>query len=72
MEPEVRRANGNPDGLIRLSVCIEDARDLIRDLDQVLDKVVADGDSSRAEWWKTLFTRDQSPKPTARIAAKGG
>jgi cystathionine beta-lyase/cystathionine gamma-synthase len=36
VEPEVRRANGVPDGLIRLSVGLEDARDLIADLEQAL------------------------------------
>ncbi len=41
VEPEVRRRNGIPDGLIRLSVGIEDARDLLRDLEQALDGVRA-------------------------------
>ncbi|MCC7291583.1 MAG: PLP-dependent transferase [Phycisphaerales bacterium] len=37
VEPDVRRANGITDGLIRLSVGLEDASDLIRDLDAALD-----------------------------------
>jgi cystathionine gamma-lyase len=36
VEPEVRRRNGIGDGLIRLSPGLEDARDLIEDLDQAL------------------------------------
>lgn len=39
VEPDVRRRNGIHDGLIRLSIGIEDVRDLIRDLEQALDKV---------------------------------
>ena len=41
VEPEVRRKNGIADGLIRLSVGIEDVQDLIADLDQALAKVPA-------------------------------
>jgi cystathionine gamma-lyase len=37
VEPEVRRANGVSDGLIRLSVGLEDARDLVADLEQALE-----------------------------------
>jgi len=36
MEPEVRRSVGNGDGLIRLSVGLEDPADLIEDLEQAL------------------------------------
>ena len=39
VEPEVRRQVGIADGLIRLSVGIEDARDLIADLEEALEKV---------------------------------
>ena len=39
VEPEVRRKVGISDGLIRLSVGLEDSRDLIRDLEQALGKV---------------------------------
>lgn len=39
VEAEVRRKNGIPDGLIRLSVGIEDAGDLIDDLNQALAQV---------------------------------
>ena len=39
VEPEVRRANGVSDGLIRLSVGIEDVNDLVADLEQALDAV---------------------------------
>jgi cystathionine beta-lyase/cystathionine gamma-synthase len=39
VEPEVRRRHGVSDGLIRLSVGIEDAEDLVRDLEQALEKV---------------------------------
>ena len=41
VEPEIRRKHGIPDGLIRLSVGIEDARDLIADLQQALAPVQA-------------------------------
>ena len=37
--PEVRHARGISDGLIRLSVGIEDVKDLIADLEQALDSV---------------------------------
>jgi cystathionine gamma-synthase len=36
VEPEVRRAGGIPDGLLRLSVGCEDAADLLDDLDRAL------------------------------------
>jgi cystathionine beta-lyase/cystathionine gamma-synthase len=36
VEPEVRKEVGIGDGLIRLSVGLEDVRDLIEDLDQAL------------------------------------
>jgi cystathionine beta-lyase/cystathionine gamma-synthase len=39
IEPEVRRAAGISDSLIRLSVGIEDAKDLIADLEQALAQV---------------------------------
>lgn len=39
VEPEVRRQVGVADGLIRLSVGLEDVRDLIADLEQALEKV---------------------------------
>jgi cystathionine beta-lyase/cystathionine gamma-synthase len=39
VEPEMRRQVGISDGLIRLSVGIEDVRDLVRDLEQALEKV---------------------------------
>jgi cystathionine beta-lyase/cystathionine gamma-synthase len=39
IEPDVRRAAGISDGLIRLSVGIEDAKDLIADLEQALAQV---------------------------------
>ena len=39
VEPEVRRANGISDGLIRLSVGLEDVKDLVADLEQALEKV---------------------------------
>ncbi len=37
VEPEVRRKVGIGDGLLRLSVGLEDVRDLIEDLDQALE-----------------------------------
>jgi cystathionine gamma-lyase len=37
VEPEVRKDRGIGDGLVRLSVGLEDARDLIADLDRALD-----------------------------------
>ncbi len=39
VEPDVRRKSGISDGLIRLSVGIEDARDLVRDLEEALARV---------------------------------
>lgn len=39
VEPDVRRRNGIPDGLIRLSVGCEDVEDLIADLEQALAPV---------------------------------
>jgi len=39
VDPAMRRQVGIQDGLIRLSVGLEDARDLIKDLEQALDKV---------------------------------
>ncbi len=45
--PDERREHGIADGLIRLSVGLEDPQDLIRDLDAALDRVSArrDGDA---------------------------
>ena len=37
VEPEVRRRNGIPDGLIRVSTGIEDVEDIIEDLRQALE-----------------------------------
>jgi cystathionine beta-lyase/cystathionine gamma-synthase len=39
MTPEERAAAGIDDGLIRLSVGLEDPKDIIADLDQALDKL---------------------------------
>jgi cystathionine beta-lyase/cystathionine gamma-synthase len=39
MDAEARLVAGISDGLLRLSVGIEDARDLVRDLTQALDAV---------------------------------
>jgi cystathionine beta-lyase/cystathionine gamma-synthase len=39
MPPDVRKQNGITDGMVRLSVGIEDVEDLIADLDQALAKV---------------------------------
>ena len=41
VEPEVRKDRGITDGLVRLSVGLEDARDLIADIDQALEAAVA-------------------------------
>ena len=41
LSPEERRAAGFSDGLVRYSVGIEDAEDLIADLRQALDAVSA-------------------------------
>lgn len=38
VEPEVRRANGIGDGLLRLSVGLEDVGDLLRDLEQAIGR----------------------------------
>ena len=38
VEPEVRKEAGIEDGLLRLSVGIEEADDLVADLDQALDR----------------------------------
>jgi cystathionine gamma-lyase len=45
VEPEVRRENGIPDGLVRLSVGLEDVRDLLGDLEQALEEVVLEAES---------------------------
>ena len=39
IDPAMRRQVGIADGLIRLSIGLEDVRDLIRDLEQALEKV---------------------------------
>jgi methionine-gamma-lyase len=39
MSPEARKSAGIDDGLVRFSVGIEDANDIIRDLNQALDKI---------------------------------
>lgn len=39
VEPEVRRRNGISDGLIRLSVGLEDADDLVEDLENALERI---------------------------------
>jgi cystathionine beta-lyase/cystathionine gamma-synthase len=39
MPPEVRKENGISDGMVRVSVGIEDVEDLIGDLDQALARV---------------------------------
>lgn len=39
MDPDARRAAGIADGLVRLSVGLEDADDLLEDLDRALEKV---------------------------------
>jgi cystathionine beta-lyase/cystathionine gamma-synthase len=41
VDPAMRRQVGIADGLIRLSIGLEDVRDLIRDLEQALEKVKA-------------------------------
>jgi cystathionine beta-lyase/cystathionine gamma-synthase len=38
MDPDVRRAAGIADGLIRVSVGLEDVDDLIEDFDRALEK----------------------------------
>jgi cystathionine beta-lyase/cystathionine gamma-synthase len=48
MDPDARRAAGIADGLVRLSVGLEDAEDLIDDLDRALEHV-AGADDSRGE-----------------------
>jgi cystathionine gamma-lyase len=50
LPPELRARSGVSDGLIRLSVGVEDVEDLIADLDQALDKKRWEGDlaASRA------------------------
>ena len=49
VEPEVRRQNGIADGLLRLSVGIEDVEDLIADLGSAFDKVEPRQESVGAE-----------------------
>jgi cystathionine beta-lyase/cystathionine gamma-synthase len=39
LDPEARRAAGISDGLVRVSVGLEDAEDIIADFDQALAKV---------------------------------
>jgi cystathionine gamma-lyase len=48
VEPDVRRAAGIADGLLRLSVGIEDADDLIADLDQALETSTTTAAPARA------------------------
>jgi len=48
MDPEARRAAGIADGLVRLSVGLEDPDDLIADLDRALEKAGGSG-GSRSE-----------------------
>jgi cystathionine gamma-lyase len=45
VEPEVRRENGIPGGLVRLSVGLEDVRDLLGDLEQALEGVALEAES---------------------------
>jgi cystathionine beta-lyase/cystathionine gamma-synthase len=47
IEPDVRRAAGISDSLIRLSVGIEDAKDLIADLEQALAQVTISKDAPK-------------------------
>lgn len=49
VEADVRRASGISDGLIRLSVGIEDIKDLTADIDQALDKAVAKNATANAK-----------------------
>ena len=49
VEPEVRKDRGIGDGLIRLSVGLEDARDLIADIDQALNAAAAVAASNESE-----------------------
>jgi cystathionine beta-lyase/cystathionine gamma-synthase len=42
VSPEVRAAIGIGDGLVRLSVGIEDAQDIVADLEQALERVQAE------------------------------
>ena len=49
VEPDVRRRNGITDGLIRLSPGLEDALDLIEDLDQALGAGAQPGTSRERE-----------------------
>ncbi|MCG3132138.1 MAG: Cystathionine beta-lyase [Phycisphaerae bacterium] len=62
VEPEVRRGNGIRDGLIRLSVGIEDAEDLIADLAAALE-CAASARGSRA--------RKTPPEPPPRVCRDG-
>lgn len=45
MSPEARRVAGITDSLLRLSVGIEDPRDLVADLEQALDRAVLSASS---------------------------
>jgi cystathionine beta-lyase/cystathionine gamma-synthase len=49
MDPEARRAAGIGDGLVRLSVGLEDAEDLVDDLDRALEKAVGSGASAERQ-----------------------
>ena len=49
VEPEVRKDRGISDGLVRLSVGLEDARDLIADIDQALEASVRVADKRSSE-----------------------
>ncbi len=50
VEPEVRLDRGIGDGLVRLSVGLEDARDLLADIDRALDAAARVGEVAAKEW----------------------
>ncbi|KAJ3048325.1 mRNA decay factor cth2, partial [Rhizoclosmatium hyalinum] len=59
LTPEARAALGIDDGLIRLSVGVEDKEDLVRDLDQALRKAVQISSSSVPRVVSAVFAKSK-------------
>jgi cystathionine gamma-synthase len=57
MDAEARRVAGIGDGLVRLSVGIEDGRELVGDLTRALDLLTAGGSVSQEEVTSREFAR---------------
>ena len=55
--PEIRKARGLPDDLVRISAGIEDEKDLIADLAQAMDKSMSAGSvgSVASSWYPASY-----------------